>query len=509
MTIYSAEQIRAWDAFTIRHEPISSIDLMERAAQACVNWITTRIPEPRTFKIFCGKGNNGGDGLAIARLLFTKGKKAEVFILEFGKMGSDDFQTNLQRLHELPVSIQFIQTPEHFPPLDSGDIIIDALFGSGLNKPLEDLSAALVQYLNERENSILSIDLPSGLFADQSSKGSVVIKAAHTLTFQCYKLAFLMAENAPFTGDLYILNIGLHPGFIKETPSQKTLLDREFIARIFQPRNRFAHKGNFGHALLIGGSYGKIGAMQLAVKACLRSGAGLVTAYVPGCGYDILQTSAPEAMLMTDKDEDVLTELPPGSAKFTVLGIGPGMGTSSPTQEMLLKTLSQFQKPVVLDADALNCLSVNRQFLKKLPPNSILTPHPKEFDRLFGLSGNDFERMALAAKKAAELTVIIVLKGHHTLIALPDGKLYFNSTGNAGMAKGGSGDVLTGIITALCAQGYPPADAAILGVYLHGMAGDFAAVALSQEAMVSSDLIAFLSQAFKEVKDWKNNLIKG
>lgn len=499
MNIYSAEQIKAWDAYTIQHEPIASIALMERAAQKCVDWLLANSSQHNSFKILCGKGNNGGDGLAIARLLFKNTRTVEVYILEFGKKGSDDFQANLEQLHELPVAIHFLQSPDHFPVLLPEDIVIDALYGSGLNKPLNGLSSALVQYLNSCSNKIVSIDLPSGMFVDQSSKGKIIIKADDTLTFQVFKKAFLVAENVDFIGNIHVLDIGLHPGFLNEAASNQHLIERDFVNKIFQPRKRFTHKGNYGHALLIGGSYGKIGAIVLTTTACLRSGAGLVTAYIPRCGYSIMQTSVPEAMTVTDTDESMITILPEELEKYSVIGIGPGMGTNKQTREAIGKLLQSYSKPLVIDADGLNCLALQPEYLDALTPNSILTPHPKEFDRLFGNCENDFERITKAEEKAKELKIVIVLKGHNTFIALPDGKSFYNSTGNAGMAKGGSGDVLTGIITAFCAQGYSAADAAIMGVYLHGLAGDFAANALSKEAMLARDIITFLSQAFLEI----------
>lgn len=499
MNIYSADQVKAWDAYTIQHEPITSIDLMERAAQKCVDWLLANTSQHISFKIFCGKGNNGGDGLAIARLLFQKNRAVEIFILEFGKKGSDDFQANLERLHELPVNIHFIQTAAHFPILTLQDVVIDALYGSGLNKPLDGLSSTLVQYLNASGNKIVSVDLPSGMFLDQSSKGNSIIKASDTLTFQAYKKAFLVAENADFTGIIHILDIGLHSGYLKEVSSSWQLVDRDTIKKKFRPRKRFAHKGNYGHALLIGGSYGKMGAIVLTASACLRSGAGLTTAFIPRCGYTVMQTSLPEAMTLTDNDESMITEIPGELDKYSVIGLGPGMGTNKQTREAIGKLLKAFSKPMVIDADGLNSLALQPEYIPALTPGSIITPHPKEFDRLFGNSENDFERISLAEKKAKELKIIIVLKGHHSLIAVPDGSCYFNNTGNSGMAKGGSGDVLTGIITAFCAKGYDPPDAAILGVYLHGLAGDLAANALSKEAMLARDIITFLSQAFLEI----------
>jgi NAD(P)H-hydrate epimerase len=499
VNIYSAEQIRAWDAYTIEHEPISSINLMERAAQKCVDWLLVNTSSGNSFKIFCGKGNNGGDGLAIARLLFQKNSTVEVYILEFGKIGTDDFQYNLQRLHDLPVPIHFIQSSENFPAVTANDIVVDALFGSGLSRPLEDLAGLLVQYINSVQIKVVSIDLPSGLFADRSSKGSIVIEADETLTFQAYKKAFLVAENAPYIGNVHLLDIGLHPGFLQKETSNEQLTDAGDVKNIFKPRKDFAHKGTYGHALLIGGSYGKMGAIFLSVSACLRSGAGLVTAYIPRCGYTIMQTSAPEAMVITDVDELMITQIPEDLEKFSAIGIGPGMGTDKATREAIVSLLKSYKGALVIDADGLNNLALESGYIGKLPAGSILTPHPKEFERLFGACENDFERIEKAKQKAAELNIIIVLKGHHTLIALPDGRLYFNATGNAGMAKGGSGDVLTGIITAFCAQSYPPEQAAILGVYVHGFAGDLAAKRISKEAMLARDIIKCLPGSFLEI----------
>lgn len=498
MKVLNAQQLKEADAYTITQEPVAAIDLMERAAQQCVNWLEKR-PLVRPISIFCGKGGNGGDGLAIARLLAGSGIEAVVYILEFGRLGTPEFQTNLARLHQLPVSLHYIQSEAQFPKLPADGLIIDALYGFGLNKPLNGLNASLVQHLNRSGSEIVSIDLPSGLFADASSMGNTVVCAAHTLTFECYKLALLVAENAPFIGEVHVLHIHLHPQFMQGVQTDFSLVDEAQIRKVFKPRNRFSHKGTFGHALLVGGSYGKMGAVVLATSACLHSGAGLVTTYIPKCAYTILQTTAPEAMAITDASETFLTTAPEPE-RFDALGIGPGMGTEAATGQMLNGLLKKLAKPAVLDADALNLLAQQPSLLTQLFQNTILTPHPKEFERLFGPCANDFERLSSARRKATELQLIIVLKGHHTLIALPDGNAFFNTTGNAGMAKGGSGDVLTGIITALLAQGYTPADAALLGVYLHGIAGDVAAQALSHEAMKASDLITFLTQAFLRMR---------
>ena len=501
MEIFSAEQIRAWDEYTMQHEPIASIDLMERAAASCFSWLEKAGYSGRNFSIYCGKGNNGGDGLALARMLSALEGAVTVYILEFGHIGTDDFQANLARLHPTPVEVRFIQGEEHFHPVPPGEVLIDALFGSGLNRKLEGVTSQLVEHLNRSGNEIISIDLPSGLFVSSTSRGNTVVRATHTLSFQVYKPAFLMPENESWTGEIHILDIGLHPGFLARTNSESELLDPAIIAAIYKPRNSFANKGNFGHALLATGSFGKIGAAVLSGQACLRTGAGLVTILVPACGYTILQTTLPEAMTLTDPDEKIHTSLPDGDLeKYSVIGVGPGLGTDERTVLFLHDLLRQYRKPMVVDADALNILSTHPDLLPLLPPYSILTPHPKEFERLFGPSTDDYTRLEKAREQAKKLQCIIVLKGHYTYIAMPGGKSYFNSTGNAGMAKGGSGDALTGILTALLGQSYSPGEAAILGVYLHGLAGDLAAREFSQESMLPSDLINNLGKAFQDIQ---------
>ena len=501
MKILSAEEIRLWDQFTIEQEPISSINLMERAADKCVEWLLQQYPDAPSFAVFCGKGNNGGDGLAIARMLIENKYPVTIYILEFGHKGTEDFQTNLARLHKLSnPDIHFIQSEENFHQFPEGQIIIDALFGSGLNRQLEGVTANLVGHMNNSGCEIVAVDIPSGLFVDRSSKGAITIHANHTLSFQCYKPAFLFAENEETAGEIHILDIGLHNDFYKKVTSRFELLDDTIIHSIYKSRKRFSHKGTYGHALLIVGSYGKIGAAVLSAKACLRSGVGLLTCHIPKCGYDILQTAVPEAMVMTDFNSSFNTKVEDDLTKYETIGIGPGIGTASETKMMLREILDSRKSPVILDADALNIIAAQKDLFKLIPAGSILTPHPKEFERLFGETANEFDRVLLALQKAKELNCIIILKGHHTFIATTDGKGFFNSTGNPGIATAGSGDVLTGILTGLLAQGYNSVETAILGVYLHGMAGDIAAKALSMEAMIASDLITYLGQAFHFIK---------
>ncbi|MCX6318278.1 MAG: NAD(P)H-hydrate dehydratase [Bacteroidetes bacterium] len=503
MKVLSAQAIRDWDQYTITLEPISPLDLMERAAGKCAEWLMEQYPDAPFFSIFCGKGNNGGDGLVIARLLLENNYRVSVFILEFGHKGTEEFQSNLARLHKMPgAAIHFIQDEAHFHPLSPGTIIIDALLGSGINRYLDGLTAKLVVYINASACIIIAIDIPSGLFADTSTRGQLTIRAAHTLTFQCMKTAFLVAENEAAIGQVQVLDIGLHPGFLPSPAGNYELTDDELIHAIYRPRTRFSHKGDFGNILLAGGSYGKMGAAVLMAHACLRGGAGLVTCHIPRSGYTILQTAVPEAMVMTDPDEDILTALSvdtAGLSRYDAIGIGPGMGTAEASIHVLHQLMKNYSKPMVVDADALNGMARQPQLLKDLPPGSILTPHPKEFERLWGATDNAFNQIALALEKAKELKAVIILKGHHTFIATPGGQGYFNGTGNAGMATGGSGDVLTGLLTALLGQGYPSEQAAVLGVYLHGMAGDLAAAQSSQESLIAGDILACFGQAFSQI----------
>jgi len=506
MQILATEQIRAWDEYTIQHEPVASVDLMERAATSCYEWLLQHDYKGRQFSIFCGKGNNGGDGLAIGRLLAQSNHTVTVYILEFGHKGTEDFQINLARLHETAVTIRFVSSEDNLHPIPTDDIVIDALLGSGLNRPLEGLTANVVKHINQSGNEVIAIDIPSGLFVDRSSKNNTVIHARHTLSFQCYKPAFLMAENEESIGNVHILDIGLHPGFLQTHPASWQFVELPFIRSIIKPRKPFSHKGDYGHAAIIAGSRGMMGAAVLCARACLRSGVGKLTCHIPAVGYTIMQVSAPEAMCVVEEApsdsaqgaQDFIQKVS-GLDKYNVVGIGPGLGKHSSHAALMHSVFEQNRQPMVIDADGLNVLSEEKSLLKKIPAGSVITPHPKEFERLFGKTANEFDRIQTALEKAKEYQLHIVLKGRYTFIASPDGKGFFNSTGNPGMATGGTGDVLTGIITGLLAQKYQPLHAAIAGVFLHGLAGDLAASYGSQPSLIASDLIDFLAQAYQTV----------
>lgn len=498
MKIFAAPQIREWDQFTIANEPVTSIDLMERAASACTDWIRQHIPHTKKLIFFCGTGNNGGDGLAVARLLLKERGNVAVYILNTGKRSIDN-ELNLHRLMDMQVLVHEIETAGNFPEIDANDIVVEALYGTGLARPLEGVAQMLVQYINQSEASIISIDVPAGLFTDVSSRQNTVIKATHTLSFQCPKLAFMMAENGDLTGDISILNIGLHKQFYEDTATGIATIDKNEISAILRSRRAFTHKYTYGHALLYAGSKYMMGAAVLCAKACLRSGAGLVTVHADDTAIPVIQTALPEALTTSENDfEKVRT-------KKTAIGFGPGLALHQTNNTLLEQLLTEWHGPIVIDASGLSLL---QPFLTSLPLTHneplILTPHTGEFDRLFGETNNDFDRMELALKKAGILNCYIILKGHHTLIACPDGEAWFNTTGNSGLATAGSGDVLTGIITGLLAQGYSAKNASLLGVYLHGLAGDFAANALSEEAMIAGDIIAHLGNAFKSLHKIKS-----
>jgi NAD(P)H-hydrate epimerase len=494
MKILSAAQTKALDAYTISNEPISSIDLMERASASFVEWFMLQFSRDQPILLFCGTGNNGGDGLAIGRMLHEKKYKVEVFVVSYSTNPSADFTTNYERLQPL-ISINTIHSPADIPLPAENHLIIDAIFGSGLNRPAEGIAAAVIEVINKSKAIKVAVDIPSGLYVDTYSDSPHIVEAEYTVSFQLPKLSFLLPQNFKYVGEWHLTEIGLHPEGIQQAQTNFYYIDEALINRLIKKRSKYDHKGSFGHALLIAGSYGKMGAAQLTVKACLTTGVGLLTCYVPRCGYEIMQISVPEAMTLTDPDEKVISEIP-ALEKFTTIGIGPGLGTEEATIKAMNTLLREYQLPVVIDADGLNIIAKNKQLLNQLPAGSILTPHPKEFERLAGETANEYQRLEVLQKFAKEYQVVVVLKGAHSAIATPSGEVYFNSTGNPGMATGGTGDVLTGIITSLLAQKYTSEEAAMVGVYFHGLAGDYAAEDNGFNALTASHIISYLPQAF-------------
>ncbi len=503
MRFFLTSQIREIDSKTIEREPIASIDLMERAAESIFRWIVANYSSKNSFSIFAGNGNNGGDGVALARMLAMVGYNVNLYTLETDSNKTKDLETNILRAKKQGlVKILHISNSSNFPSLSEKSIVIDALFGSGLTRPLEGIYAELVTHINKSNSTVISIDIPSGLFGERNPfpNPNPVVKATVTLTLQFPKLSFFFAENYEFTGHWEVLPIGLHESAIKETPSHFNFVTSKTVNPLLQSRSKFGHKGTYGHALLIAGSYGMMGAAVLATKACLASGVGLLTVHVPKVGYNIIQSSVPEALVEIDQSELIFTD-EKDVEKFTAIGIGPGLGKGVTRAQAIKKVFEASKKPMVIDADALNIISENTELLSIIPKNSIITPHPGEFDRLFGKSECGSQRFEVAQKMSAKYNIIIVLKGAFTQIFTPNGDIYFNSTGNPGMAAGGSGDVLTGLTTGLLAQNYSSLNASLVGVYIHGLAGDMACFEMGANAMVASDIISYLGKAFLKTKN--------
>jgi len=498
MKVLSAQQLYKADQITIKKGGITAVDLMERAATLCFNWIHNRLQGNSVpIQVFCGTGNNGGDGLVIARHLKQHGYDVHTFIVNCGNKRSDAFLANYERLKEIGVWPEMISCSSEFPKVAEDDMIIDAIFGLGLSRSPEGIIKETIQFINNTNSFVLSIDFPSGLFADKAvTDVDSVVKAYQTLTFQAAKLAFLLPDNQEFVGNWDVIEIGLDAEYLSTVETDIYLTYQQEAQILYKFRNKFSHKGNYGHSLIIGGSFGKIGAVLLASRAALTIGSGLVTAYLPKCGYQIIQTALPEVMVEVDAENEL--QYFNSKIQATTIGIGIGMGTHIKTVEGFKQFLQKNILPLIVDADAINILSENKSLLKLLPENSVLTPHPKEFERLVGKWKDDFEKLDKLLTLSKKYKLVVVLKGAYTVIAF-QGELFFNTTGNPALATAGSGDVLTGVITGLIAQQYTPIDAAILGVYLHGKTADLAMNSMVYETFTASDSIEYLSDAYLDL----------
>jgi len=498
MKIFSSKQVRRADKFTIENEPIESIKLMERAARNFTEWFLRYFPSKGCVHVFCGTGNNGGDGLAVSRLLISSGWKVKTYVVNPDARQSNDFKMNYLVLKEV-FDINHIKSKDDLDfEIVKNDKVIDALFGSGLSRKITGLYGQVIQFINDSDAEIISVDIPSGLYADKTSTSKNIVTADHTVSFQMPKLAFFMPENGKYIKNFNVVDIGLHKDFLNKEPTKYFLIDKGYVKGFFTEREKYSFKNQFGHALIISGSYGKMGACILASKSCLRMGIGLVTTHVPKCGYEIMQISVPEAMVSIDSSMKFIQALP-DTEKYNSVGIGPGIDTQLFTADVIDLLFKNHKKPVVVDADAINLIAQHNDLIEKIPENSILTPHPGEFKRLVGKWKNDFERLSVQQKWSKKHKVIIVLKGAHTSVSLPDGRVYFNSTGNPGMATGGSGDVLTGMITSLLGQGMSPENSAIAGVFIHGLAGDLAKEKMNELSMTAGDIINNIPEAINHI----------
>lgn len=505
MKILSCTQQKQADAYTITQENILSINLMGKAASLLTDEICRRWDKSHRIIIFAGSGNNGGDAVAVARMLFLKNYTVEVYLFNITGVLSDDCMKNVQRLQECGFpNYHEISNSFDPPQLTKDDIVIDGLFGSGLNKPLSGGFASVVKYINASQATVVSIDLPSGLMGEDNSNNirQNIIRADLTLSIQLPKLSFLFAENEDIVGEWKVLDIGISKNFIEEASTPYFITEANEIRQLIKPRSRFAHKGNFGHGLLIAGSYGMAGASILAARACLRSGIGLLTVHTPVRNHDIVQTSVSEAMVQNDVHELYFAE-PVDLDNFQALAIGPGIGQEEETALATFDQLKECFIPLVLDADALNVFSTHRNYLNRIPKRTILTPHIGELERIIGRCNNSFERLTKAKELSAYLQCYIVLKGAYTVVITPEGNYYFNQTGNPGMATGGSGDVLTGIILALLSQGYSQENACRIAVYVHGLAGDIARNRVGEISLTAGDIIEALPEAWKNITETK------
>ncbi len=504
MKVFSAKQMRELDAYTIQSEGIPSIDLMERAAWEVTLDIMSRWSKEVPFVVFAGAGNNGGDALAVSRQLLGNGYEVHTYLVNPKGVLSPDCQINKERLLATP-NAELVEVGEEFvpPAIPQGAVVVDGLFGTGLNKPLTGVFASVVEVINAAPAQVVAIDMPSGLMCEsnQENDEAHIVRADLTLTFQYPKLAQLLDDNYDYVGALRILDIGLSKDYAVRLVSPYSLLSEVQVSPLRKPRSPIGHKGTFGHALLIAGKFGMAGAAILAAKACLRSGVGKVTVHTPQRNNDILQISVPEAILSHDADASCFTQPLDDLSCYQALGIGPGLGTSSSTALAVLEQVQLAGLPLVVDADALNILAAHHHALHLLPKGAILTPHLGEFKRLGNRSVNHFTALSEAREMAVTLGIYIILKGRHTAICTPEGKTFFNATGNSGMATAGSGDVLTGILTSLLAQGYDALHACLYGVWLHGLAGDLAAAELSPEALTATDIIEYLPKAILKMSN--------
>ena len=505
MKVLTAKQLRLADQYTIEHEPIFSIDLMERAAKRFTYIFSNLYDQNRKVKVFCGTGNNGGDGLAISRRLINGNYNVETFVIGKDDKATEDFKSNKERLSHLR-DVQEILNEHKLPEIHDSDIVVDAIFGTGLSRPIEGLHAAVIHHLNGQNCTRVAVDIPSGLMTESPVVEGVVFNANRTISFQSPKLAFFLPENHQYVGEWNVADIKLHPDFIAKCSSTNFLVTKDFVRNRFRKRLKYDHKGSYGHGLLVAGKvtkqFASTGAAVLSAKAALKTGIGLLTVHTPRNAYYILQATVPEAMTSIDPNPYVISNIESLDIdNYKAIAIGPGIGRDFKTRKVLKKLIKSLPSniPLILDADALNILSDSNDLLSVLPKGSILTPHPKEFERLFGSSKNSYERIKKQRNLSLTKAITIVYKGAHSTISTPSGNCYFNNTGNPGMATAGSGDVLTGIILGLCAQSYSPDLAAILGTYLHGLAGDCASRHMAKTSITSSDISSHLSDAFSSI----------
>ncbi|MCZ4320002.1 NAD(P)H-hydrate dehydratase [Aequorivita viscosa] len=500
MKVFSAEQLYNADNVTIEKQGITSEALMERAGKQIFQWLHKHLNgAPVPIRIFAGIGNNGGDGLVIGRLLIEHGYDVVVYVVNCSDKRSDNFLHNYNKIKNVTKNWPILMKSEaDFPKINDDDFIVDAIFGIGLNRCPGGWVKKLILHLNQSKAFKLAVDIPSGLYPNLPIEDkNAVLKADHTITFQTPKLAFFQPETAAYVSNFDVLEIGLDIQFLQSVEPLAQLIAKPQAQLFYKQRNKFDHKGTFGHVFIVAGSYGKLGAAVLSTKAAFKAGTGMVTTFIPKCGYNILQTTVPEAMVITDKEEEFISDIA-FDFEPSAIAIGMGIGKNTATVEALKKVFQNKDTPFVIDADALNIISENKTLLKLLPKNSVLTPHPGELKRLIGTWKNDYHKLEKAKKFSEKYKVVLIIKGAYTVIVYGS-KLYINTTGNPGMGTAGSGDALSGIIAGLLSQGYDALLAAVFGVYLHGKAGDIAGAHLGIDAVMAGDIINNVSEAYLEL----------
>lgn len=503
MKLFTNDEIRAIERQTLQQEAITSMTLIEHVGEAAASEISARYRPTRRTVVFAGPGNNGADALLTAHQLSQRGFKPVVYLFNIGgnalkpdcKKARDILATKSPEV-ELHIIVKTFDTPD----LGPGDLVIDGLFGSGLREPLAGGFMSLVRYINESGAKVVSLDVPSGMFAEWNHQGQErnIVHATLTLAVQFPRIAFFFAENADIVGQWKLLDVGLNKEIAEKTKSNFHLIEDTEVKSLLRKRPAFCSKADFGSALLVAGRYGMAGAAVLAAMGALRAGTGKLTVYGPQCIMPIVQNSVPEALFESDDDKLRLTSVSV-EHEYSSIGIGPGLGNAEVTVGAVEALLQRSRQPLVIDADALNCIAHRPSMLKIIPRFSVLTPHAAEFDRIFGEQKSEETRLIKALEVSRHYNIMILLKGHFSKLVRPDGKVYINSSGCAAMATAGSGDVLTGIITGLIAQGYKPEVSALIGAFIHGRAGEIAAAENGTYGTVASDIAKATGRAIEDI----------
>lgn len=504
MNIYTTREIQHIVEANLRLDNLDMDTLVERAAKGIGGEIEKRWKQGVTVYVFAGPYDNGAYALATARHLLERGYRLKVTLFN---IEIDPAQEIVKRQRDRLISAglsldNFVEVNKNFrmPEIAPGSLVLDGIFGSELNRNLEPGYGLLIRHINEKNVKVVSIDVPTGMTGDWNSRTSpnYVIKARLTVALQFPHLAFFLPNMSDNIGEWVAVDMGLKAGSFQSLTQKYLLIGRNEAKRFLSRRRLFTSKDDYGKGMIFAGSFGMMGAAVLAAKGALRSGIGKLTVSTPMCGFPIIQTSVPEALYQYAESQEFFTRIKPHYS-YDAVAVGPGIGTNEATINALDDYLSTVPSPVILDADALNCIALRPLLLNKLPNMSVITPHAKEFDRLFGEQSNGDSRLLKAIEVAKLYNIIIVLKGHYTAVVRPDGMLTFNDSGTPAMATPGSGDVLTGILTSFYAQLKNPVLAAVAAVYVHGRAGEIAEKEQGSYGVLASDIAGCTGKAIEEI----------